>query len=85
MITLAGIAVMSLPVSADDVVELVVSGVELVGAERDRDEDPVVAIAARAWGEVPATGLLRLITSVCYRISVGRRTGPDTGSGSQYG
>ena len=61
-----------LPVFAEDVVELVVNGVELDGAERDRDEDPVVAIAARAWGEAPATGLLRLITSVRYCIHSSR-------------
>ena len=61
---------MALPeVFAEDV-ELVVNGVEL-GALRDRDEDPVVAMAAASVrGIVPVTCLLRLITSDCYCISV---------------
>ena len=63
---------MGLPVVAEDV-ELVVNGVELLGgALRVRDDDPDVAMAARAWGEVPATGLLRLITSVRYCIDSSR-------------
>ena len=37
---------MTLPDAVADDVELVVKGVELVGAERERDDDPVVAIAA---------------------------------------
>ena len=59
---------MALPGAVADDVELVVIGVELVGAERERDDDPVVAIAAGRGIVVPATGLLRLITSVRYCI-----------------
>ena len=78
----AGMAEMALPDwFAEDVVDDVVNGVDVVpGAERDRDDDPVVAIARAGWGMCLGTGLLRLITSESLSMYLRLPMGP-TGPG----
>ena len=58
---------------AEDVVELTVIGVELDGAVRERDDDPVVAIAAGRGISVPATGLFTA-DNRCLLPYIGRQS-----------